>query len=143
METFTLEQARSATASGGVLAANLRPIGSAFALEFEMRSGVSAVLVASVTKKVRKFANLIKALEIVQDLGLEGGRYSVAEWHPDQIDADRATRPDRAAAMRQTHETASWIKSQIDSAYQEHREGRSEVEDAGAFFAALKTEAVS
>lgn len=143
METFTLEQARSAAASGGVLSANLRPIGNAFALEFEMRSGKSAVLIASVTKKVRKFANLIKALEIVKDLGLEGGRYSVAQWHPDQIDAERATRPDRAAAMRQTHETASWIKNQVESAYQEHKEGRSEIEDAGEFFSRLKAEAVS
>ena len=142
METFTLEQARSATASGGVLSANLKPIGSVFSLEFELRSGVSAVLVASVTKKVRKFSNLVKALEIVQDLGLEGGRYSVAQWHPNQIDADRAIRPDRATALRQTHESARWIKSQVESAYQEHIEGRSEVEDAGAFFADLKAEAV-
>ena len=143
METFTIEQARSAAASGGVLAANLRPIGSVFALEFEMRSGGSAVLIASATKKVRRFTNLIKALEIVRDLGLEGGHYSVAQWHQDQVDMDRATRPDRAAALKQTHEMAGWIKAQVGQAYQEHKEGHSEVEDADEFFTNLKAEAVS
>ena len=37
MKTWTLDQARSAASSGGVLSANLRPMGSLFALEFETR----------------------------------------------------------------------------------------------------------
>ena len=78
MKTFTIEQARSAVASGGVLSANLRPVGSVFALEFETRNG-SAMLIASVSKEVRRFVNPIKAFQIVRELGLEGGRYSVAQ----------------------------------------------------------------
>ena len=72
MKTFTIEQARSAAASGGVLSANLRPVGSVFTLEFETRNG-SAMLIASASKEVRRFVNPIKAFQIVRELGLEGG----------------------------------------------------------------------
>ncbi len=78
MKTFTIEQARSAAASGGVLSANLRPMGSVFALEFETRNG-AAMLIASVSKDIRRFVNPLKAFQIVRDLGLEGGRFSVAQ----------------------------------------------------------------
>ena len=102
MKTFTIEQARSAAASGGVLSANLRPVGSVFALEFETRNG-SAMLIASASKEVRRFVNPIKAFQIVRELGLEGGRYSLAEWRPDD-EIDRQTRPDRSLAMKKNHE---------------------------------------
>ena len=102
MKTFTIEQARSAAASGGVLSANLRPVGSVFTLEFETRNG-SAMLIASASKEVRRFVNPIKAFQIVRELGLEGGRYSLAEWRPDD-EIDRQTRPDRSLAMKKNHE---------------------------------------
>lgn len=112
MKTFTIEQARSAAASGGVLSANLRPIGSVFALEFETRNG-AAMLIASVSKKVRRFTNPVKAFEIVRSLGLEGGRYSVAQWRPDDRDFDRQTRPDRSLAMKENHAAAD-LKRVLD-----------------------------
>jgi hypothetical protein len=111
MKTFTIEQARSAAASGGVLSANLRPVGSVFALEFETRNG-SAMLIASVSKEVRRFVNPIKAFEIVRELGLEGGHYSVTQWNPDD-DMDRHTRPDRSLAMKKNHEAAE-LKRVLD-----------------------------
>ena len=101
MKTFTIEQARSAAASGGVLSANLRPLGRVFALEFETRNG-PAMLIASVSREVRRFVNPVKAFEIVRELGLEGGHYSVAQWRPDD-DIDRQTRPDRSLAMKKNH----------------------------------------
>jgi hypothetical protein len=113
MKTFTIEQARSAAVSGGVLSANLRPVGSMFSLEFETRNG-PAVLIASVSKKVRRFGNPIKAFEIVRDLGLEGGRYSVAQWRPDERELDRPTRPDKAAQMKAAHEAAD-LKRTLDA----------------------------
>ena len=112
MKTFTLEQARSAAASGGVLSANLRPVGSVFALEFETRNG-SAMLIASVSKEVRRFVNPVKAFEIVRELGLEGGHFSVAEWRPDERDMNRQTRPDRSLAMKKNHEAAE-LKRVLD-----------------------------
>jgi hypothetical protein len=116
MKTFTIEQARSAVASGGVLSANLRPVGSVFALEFETRNG-SAMLIASVSKEVRRFVNPIKAFQIVRELGLEGGRYSVTQWRPDD-DIDRQTRPDRSLAMKKNHEAVE-LKRVLDERIQE------------------------
>jgi len=110
MKTFTIDQARSAAASGGVLSANLRPVGSRFTLEFETRTG-PALLVAAVSKQVRKFVNPLKAFEIVRDLGLEGGRFSVAQW--DVRDIDRQTRPDKSAALKEMHEAAA-LKRLLD-----------------------------
>lgn len=113
MKTFTLSEARSAAQSGGVLNANLKPTGSTFAIEFETRNGV-AVLIASVSKEVRHFANPIKAFEIIRDLGLEGGRFSLAEWRPNEREFDRASRPDRALALREAHEAAD-IKRTLEA----------------------------
>ena len=106
MKTWTLEQARSAASSGGVLSANLRPAGSRFFLEFETRQG-AATLIASVSKKTRLFGNPAKAFEIVRELGLEGGRFSLAQWRPDEREVDRPSRPDKSAALKATHQAAA------------------------------------
>lgn len=110
MKTWTLEQARSAASSGGVLSANLRPAGSRFALEFETRQGL-ATLIASVSKKARLFGNPIKAFEIVRELGLEGGRFSVAQWRPDERELDRPSRPDKSAALKATYKDAALLRT--------------------------------
>ncbi len=112
MKTFTIEQARSAASSGGVLSANLVPVGSMFALEFETRNG-PAMLIAAVSKQIRCFGNPVKAFEIVRDLGLEGGHFSLAQWHPEQQKSNRPKRPDKAAVMKATHEAAS-LKRLLD-----------------------------
>lgn len=118
MKTFTFDQARSAALSGGVLSANLRPVGSKFALEFETRSGL-VMLITAVTKEVRRFGNPGKAFELVRELGLEGGRYSVAQWRPEERELDRATRPDRANFLKAAHEAAAytkWLKAEVQEA---------------------------
>ena len=121
MKTFTIEQVRSAAASGGVLSANLRPLGSMFVLEFETRNG-AAMLIASVSKEVRRFGNPVKAFEIVRDLGLEGGRYSVAQWRPEERDIGWPTRPDRSAVLKHAHEAAAydkWFHQQVEEGIKE------------------------
>ena len=112
MKTFTIEQARSAASSGGLLSANLRPMGSMFTLEFETRNG-PAMLIATVSKQVRRFGNPVKAFEIVRDLGLEGGRFSVVEWRPDEKESDRPARPDKSEALKAAHEAAG-LKRMLD-----------------------------
>jgi len=113
MKTFTLSEARSAALSGGVLNANLKPTGSSFAIEFETRNGV-AILIASVSKEVRHFSNPIKAFEIIRDLGLQGGRFFLADWRPNEREFNRPARPDRALAMREAHEAAD-IKRTLEA----------------------------
>jgi hypothetical protein len=117
MKTFTLSEARSATRSGGVLSANLKPVGSTFVLEFETRNG-AVTLIASVSKEVRRFSNPIKAFEIIRDLGLEGGHFSVAGWRPNERELDRATRPDKSAVLRAAHEAAD-LKRTLESRIKE------------------------
>lgn len=113
MKTFTLSEARSAAQSGGVLSANLKPVGSAFSIEFETRNG-AATLITSVSKEARRFANPIKAFEIIRDLGLEGGHFSVAQWRQDDREFEKASRPDRALALREAHEAAD-IKRTLEA----------------------------
>ena len=112
MKTFTIEQARSAASSGGVLSANLRPMGSMFTLEFETRNG-PVMLIAAVSKQIRRFSNPVKAFEIVRDLGLEGGHFSVAQWRPQEREFDRPARPDKAATLKATHQAAG-LKRMLD-----------------------------
>lgn len=123
MKTFTIDQARSAAAAGGVLSANLRPVGSMFELEFETRNG-AAKLIASVSKKARRFGNPAKAFEIVRELGLEGGHFSVAQWRPEERELDRAARPDKSAALKAAHEAAAydkWFRAQVQEAIDDPR----------------------
>jgi len=112
MKTFTIEQARSAASSGGVLSANLKPLGSTFTLEFETRNG-PAMLIAAVSKQVRRFGNPAKAFEIVRDLGLEGGHFSVAQWRPEERQLDRPGRPDKASTLKAAHQAAG-LKRVLD-----------------------------
>jgi len=91
-------------------------MGSVFALEFETRNG-AAMLIASVSKDIRRFVNPLKAFQIVRDLGLEGGRFSVAQWRPEN-DIDRQTRPDRSLAMKKNHEAVE-LKRILDERIRE------------------------
>jgi len=136
MKTFTLSEARSAALSGGVLNANLKPTGSSFAIEFETRNGL-AILITSVSKEVRHFANPIKAFEIIRDLGLQGGRFSVADWRPNEREFNRPARPDRALAMREVHEAAD-IKRMLEARIKEADDPNTVWHDAEDIFAELE-----
>lgn len=128
MKTFTLNEARSAAQSGGVLNANLKPIGGSFSIEFETRNG-AAVLIASVSKEIRRFSNPIKAFEIIKNLGLDGGRFSLAQWSPGERELDRQKRPDRAIALREAHEAAAyntWLTEKVTASRKGLADGSNE-----------------
>jgi hypothetical protein len=129
MNTITIEQARLAAASGGVLSVNLRHVGSMFTLEFETLNG-TAMLIASVSKEVRWFSNPAKAFEIVRVLGLDGRCYSVAQWHPEENVLDRPVCSDRSVSLKQAHEAAAynnWFLQQVE-------EGIKEADDPATVF---------
>lgn len=114
MKQLDLSQARTAVQTGGVLAANLRPSGSRFLIEFETRSG-TAVLVATNTRKPRPFSPL-KAFETIRELGLDSGSFSLAQWRPEEAEWDKRPRPDRKAAMQRSHEAVEhdlWFREQV------------------------------
>lgn len=73
----------------------------------------------------RAFRNPAKALEVICELGLQTGRFSLETWRPDEVDVDRQSRPDRAEAMNQTHANVAaydaWVHGQIQEAIDDPR----------------------
>ena len=70
--------------------------------------------VPTLTPSERTAPNPVKAFEIVRELGLEGGRVSVAQWRPDERELDRAVRPDKSAALKATHQAAALLRTLND-----------------------------
>jgi hypothetical protein len=117
MKTLDLSQATAAAQAGGVLCAILKAEGRAFYVELETRMAGTAVLVTSNNRRPRAFRNPIKALEVIRELGLQTGRFSLEAWRPDEVEFERSSRPDRAEAMKATHASAAaydkWLREQV------------------------------
>jgi len=120
MKTLDVSQATAAAQAGGILSAILRAEGGHFLIEFETRTAGPATLVTSNARRPRCFRNPLKALEMIRTLGVQSGRFSLEEWRPDESAADRPVRPDRARALKATHERAAayddWIRSEVQAA---------------------------
>jgi hypothetical protein len=125
MKTLDVSQATAAAQAGGVLSAILKGEGGAFYVELETRTAGTAVLVTSNNRRPRAFRNPVKALEVIRELGLQTGRFSLEAWRPDEAEFDRAARPDRAEAMKQTHASAAaydkWVREQVQEAIDDPR----------------------
>jgi hypothetical protein len=93
MKTLDLSQAAAAAQSSGVLNAILRADGGQFCVELEIRTAGIAVLVTSNNRLTRAFRNPVKALEVIRDLGLQTGRFSLEAWRPTKLSSSgRAAR---------------------------------------------------
>ena len=125
MKTLDVSQATAAAQAGGVLAAILRADGGQFFIELETRTAGVAILVTSNNRRPRAFRNPIKALEVIRELGLQNGRFSLEAWRPDEAEFDRQSRPDRAQAMKQTHSNAAayekWFREQVQESLDDPR----------------------
>jgi len=81
------------------------------------------VLVTSNNRRPRAFRNPVKALEVIRELGLQTGRFSLEAWLPDEVESGRPGRPDRAEAMKATHASAAaydkWLREQVQEAIDE------------------------
>lgn len=75
------------------------------------------MLVTSNNRRPRAFRNPARALEVIRELDLQTGRFSLKAWRPDEVKLDRPARPDRAEAMKQTHANAAaydmWVRAQV------------------------------
>lgn len=125
MKTLDVSQATAAAHAGGVLSAILKGEGGSFYVELETRTAGTAVLVTSNNRQPRAFRNPVKALEVIRELGLQTGRFSLEAWRPDEVEFERKSRPDRAQAMKQTHASAAaydkWVREQITEAIDDPR----------------------
>jgi len=91
----------------------------------ETRTAGTAVLVTSNNRRPRAFRNPVKALEVIRELGLQNGRFSLEAWRPDEVGVERPGRPDRAEAMKATHAGAAaydkWVREQAQEAIDDPR----------------------
>jgi len=125
MKTLDVSQATAAAHAGGVLSAILKAEGGSFFVELETRTAGVAVLVTSNNRRPRAFRNPIKALEVIRELGLQTGRFSLEAWRPGEADSERPSRPDRAQALKQTHTSAAaydtWVRGQVQESMDDPR----------------------
>jgi hypothetical protein len=124
MHTLTLEQLRATTDAGGIANVMLKARGGTFYVQVNTRSGGEAVLAKARSSEPRRFGNPAQALTVIRRLGLAVGSFDVKDWNPDDKTAMR-TRPDRAAALKRTHEAAGhdrWFRAQVE-------QGLAEAED--------------
>ncbi len=125
MKTLDVSQATAAAHAGGVLSAILKAQGGSFYVELETRAAGTAVLVTSNNRRSRAFRNPAKALEVIRELGLQTGKFSLEAWRPDEVEFDRYSRPDRAEAMKATHASAAaydkWVREQVQDAIDDPR----------------------
>lgn len=125
MQTLDVSQAVAAVHAGGVLSAVLKAEGAAFYVELETRNAGMAALVTSNKRQPRAFRNPLKALEVIHELGLQSGRFVLEAWRPDEAAIERSGRPDRAAAMKQTHANAAaydqWLREQVQESIDDPR----------------------
>lgn len=125
MKTLDVSQAAAAAHAGGVLSAVLKAEGGSFYVELETRTAGTAVLVTSNNRRPRAFRNPVKALEVIRELGLQSGRFSLEAWRPDEVEIERSSRPDRAAAMKQMHANAAaydkWLREQVQASIDDPR----------------------
>lgn len=116
METLTLGQLRATTDAGGVAGVTLTAQGSSFYVQVETRSGGEAILAKARSSEPRGFGNPAQALALLHGLGLAVGSFDMKNWNPDDRSTAR-TRPDRAEALRQTHEAAGydrWFRGEVE-----------------------------
>ncbi len=127
MQNMTLEQLRSSVDSGGILSVTLKAEGSVFYVNAETRRGEEAVLVTTKSKSPRSFTDPRRALMLLRELGIREARLDARAWNPEQGDLARYSRPDRAVAMKRTHEAVEhdkWFREQVEIGLQSVREGR-------------------
>lgn len=113
MHQLTLQQFRTSAETGAVLSVTLRADGAKFVLNAETRGG-DATLVTGRTKTQRAFANPAQALTVLRGLGITDLRVDTSDWRPEDAAATRRTRPDRAEALRASHD--AYVRMKLERA---------------------------
>ena len=92
MHQLTLEQFRTTAATGAVLSVTLRAQGAKFYVQAETRRG-DATLITERGKTPRGFANPIKALALLRELGIRESRVETTDWRPEEAEMTSALGP--------------------------------------------------
>lgn len=113
MRYLNLDQFRTTTAVGGVLSVSIIAQGGMFHIMAETRKG-EVVLIKTRGSELRQFRDPIKALHLLQELGIREVKVDTRNWQPEQAAIGKPTRPDSASYMKAAHEAAE-IKRVLDS----------------------------
>ncbi|NOT16610.1 MAG: hypothetical protein HOP20_00915 [Sulfuriferula sp.] len=114
MHNLDLDAFRTTLETGGILSVSLVAQGGFFHVEAETRRG-EAVLTKARSTVLREFRNVQRATLMLRELGVNEFSVNTENWRPEQASIGRATRPDRAAVLREAL-TAAEIKRALDMA---------------------------
>ncbi len=116
MQSWTLEQLRTATEAGGVSAVRLQAEGGGFYVRITTKNNAEAILSHARSDEPRTFPNPLPAITLLRKLGLMVGTFDISNWNPELKPLAR-TRPDRAAAMKNANEAVEhdrWFRAQVE-----------------------------
>ncbi|MDB5429338.1 MAG: hypothetical protein JWP35_454 [Caulobacter sp.] len=126
--TLTLDQLRAAGAAGGIASVTLRAEGADFYVRVVTANGGERVLVKTRSREPRGFADPRRALLLLREAGVDTARVEAGAWTPEA--ATRASRPDRAQALKRTHAMAehdAWFRREVGQALEELASGEVEL----------------
>ena len=115
MQVLTQSQFQAAFNHGAVQSVEIEPSGARFAVRFLTLQG-DAMLVQARKTEPRLFGTVDSAMKLLHKLGV---RRIVLErleqWHPEQSDAQRRSRPDRAEALTRAAEYDRWVRAKLET----------------------------
>ena len=96
------------------MSVTLHTQGATFYVQAETRRG-DATLITERGKSPRGFANPIKALALLRELGIRESRVETVDWRSEDAEMDKRTRPDRAESMQRAALLDKWINERYAS----------------------------
>lgn len=121
MNTLTQAQFQSAFAHGAVQSVELEPMGARFAVRLRTLTG-QATLVQARSAEPRLFGTVDSALKLLHKLGVRRIVLDhLEQWHPEQAEAQRRTRPDRAEALTRAAEYDRWVRAKVQASRDDPR----------------------
>lgn len=115
MQALTQSQFQAAFNHGAVQSVEIEPLGSRFSVKFLTLKG-DAMLVQARKTEPRLFGTVDSAMKLLHKLGVR--RIVLArleQWHPEQSDVLRRSRPDRAEALTRAAEYDRWVRAKVES----------------------------
>lgn len=115
MQALTPSQFQAAFKHGAVQSVEIEPSGSRFAVKFLTLKG-DAMLVQARKTEPRLFGTVDSAMKMLLKMGVHRIVLSrLEQWHPEQADVPRRSRPDRAEALTRAAEYDRWVRAKVES----------------------------
>ena len=121
MQNLTQSQFQAAFEHGAVQSVEIEPQGAQFAVKFLTLKG-DAMLVQARKAEPRLFGTVDSALKVLHKLGVRRIVLDrLEQWHPEQVESGRRTRPDRAAALTRAAEYDRWVLAKVSASRDDPR----------------------